>query len=274
MKPTTAYTTLVLAADRGPGDPVARHTHAPCKALAPIAGQPMLMRVLDALTASPWIGSIVLSGPPQSVLDQAPELTRLIAAQTCQWLPNQASPCQSVAAALTQLPGQQPVFVTTADHALLSPAMIDAFLSQAAHNPADVAVGLVDYQHIQSAFPDAKRTVLRFRDAGYCGCNLFAFHNLEAASKVVALWQQAEQLRKQPLKLAWRILGPGLLLRYALRQLTLAAALDSLAQRLSVTIKPVYLHDPLAAVDVDKVADLELVEALLAADAGPRSRSA
>ena len=54
------WTALVLAGSRGPSDPVAAHCGVRHKALAPMAGMPMLARVLASLTASPEIGSIAL----------------------------------------------------------------------------------------------------------------------------------------------------------------------------------------------------------------------
>ena len=51
-------TTLILAGSRGPADPVARLAGVSHKAFAPIAGIPMLVRVVRALTASPAVGTI------------------------------------------------------------------------------------------------------------------------------------------------------------------------------------------------------------------------
>ena len=54
---------LLLAGDRGGVDAVAARSGVPCKALAPLAGVPMIMRVLDALQASARIDSFVICGP-------------------------------------------------------------------------------------------------------------------------------------------------------------------------------------------------------------------
>ena len=55
------FTALVLAADRGPDDPVARAGGMACKSLVPVAGIPMLERVIGALEASPWVDKIAVS---------------------------------------------------------------------------------------------------------------------------------------------------------------------------------------------------------------------
>jgi GTP:adenosylcobinamide-phosphate guanylyltransferase len=46
---------IVLAGSRGPDDPVARAAGLQHKALVPVAGVPMLQRVLDTLAAVPRI---------------------------------------------------------------------------------------------------------------------------------------------------------------------------------------------------------------------------
>ena len=62
-----AFTAIVLAADRDPGDPVAAAAGVPCKSLTPIDGIPMLFRVVNALNASREVDAINLCGPPQSI---------------------------------------------------------------------------------------------------------------------------------------------------------------------------------------------------------------
>ena len=57
---------------------------------------------------------------------------------------------------------------------------------------------------------------------------------------------------------------PMLLLRALTRTITLEGALEKAGRRFGVRVRPVALTDPLAAVDVDKLADLELAEAVFA----------
>ena len=55
------FTTLVLAGRRGPTDPVAQAAGCSHKALVPIAGVPMLVRVLRELRAVPHVKQIAVS---------------------------------------------------------------------------------------------------------------------------------------------------------------------------------------------------------------------
>ena len=57
----TVYHALVLAASRGPTDPVAQSQGLSHKCLVRAAGQPMLQRVVAALQASASIGRIAIS---------------------------------------------------------------------------------------------------------------------------------------------------------------------------------------------------------------------
>ena len=79
----------------------------------------------------------------------------------------------------------------------------------------------------------------------------------------LAQWRAVEQDRKK----RWRLLmamGPALCLGAGLRLLTLDQALKRIGAKLNLDVRAVEMADPLAAVDVDKDADLRLVETLLA----------
>ena len=125
--PARPFTAIVLAADRGHPDPVATAAGASCKAMAPVGGTPMLTRVLDTLSAAQSVASVILCGPPRAVIDHDPRLQQILEAYRLQWVPSGPSPSTSAAAALKTLAADTPVLLTTADHALLTPAMVDHF---------------------------------------------------------------------------------------------------------------------------------------------------
>jgi hypothetical protein len=126
---------------------------------------------------------------------------------------------------------------------------------------ADLAIGLVEKRPLMLRLPGTKRTWLGFRGGSYSGANLFAFGSPDAA-RAVALWRSVEQDRKK----GWRMiaaLGPVALIGAVLRLRTLDQTLKSVGRRLGLEIRKVELENPLAAVDVDKPADHELVTAIL-----------
>jgi hypothetical protein len=153
-----------------------------------------------------------------------------------------------------------PLLVTTADHALLMPEWITRFIADA---PAvDVAALLARRPVVEAVAPATQRTWLRFADGAWSGCNLFWLRTPNAAA-AIGLWRLVEADRKRPWRIVCR-LGPGLLLRYLLGRLTLAAAVHHLGHRAGVEAAVVATPFGLAAIDVDKPADLELVQGLLA----------
>ena len=264
FKPGTPFTAVILAADRNPDDPLVRASNACCKALVEIDGTPMLQRVVSALQGSKHIEAILLSGPPREQLARNEFLENALSKQRISWLAPQNSPSSSAYQAMKSLPQHSPALVTTADHPLLTAEIIDYFLYHALETGADVAVGVIAYSAIQEKFPNAKKTVTRLRDGGYCGCNLFAFLTPQS-HRVAAAWCKVEQQRKNPLRVISQ-LGWWSVLRYLLGRMTLDKALAELSQRLKVSIKPVHLPFPEAAIDVDSIADQKLVEEITGID--------
>jgi len=253
------FAALVLAGDRRADDPLLQSTGLPSKALLPVAGTPMVLRVLAALAASPWVQRRLLCGPPAEALAQLPVLEAMVARGEVEWLATGASPSASAARAMAAVAEAQPLLLTTADHALLSPTVVDYFCEQASASDAEVVVGLAPYPRVAAAFPGVRRTVLKL-DQGYCGCNLFAFLTPRGRA-ATAYWQHLEARRKQPLKMLASI-GWWPALRYALGRLDLEAALALLSRRIGARAGAVLLPFPEAAVDVDTVADWHLVDAL------------
>ncbi len=255
------YIALVLAADRHAHDPVARQTGAACKAFAPVCGKPMIIRVLDALTGCKKIQSVLLCGPPESLLPACRELEQRIGTGQADWVGNQDSPARSAARGLAQINGRYRVLLTTADHALLTPEIVEYFLQASDRLECDVTVGVIRYETLQSKYGSSRRTVIRLRDGDFCGCNLFTFNF--RGRELVTFWQQAERLRKRPWRLISRILGWRAVGAYLFGSLTLDRALQAISDKTGVRVQPVILPFPEAGIDVDKVEDLLLVESVL-----------
>ncbi|MEK7708826.1 MAG: nucleotidyltransferase family protein [Pseudomonadota bacterium] len=255
------FAALVLAADRTNKDPITQHTGAACKAFAPVDGIPMVIRVLDTLAACDLVTTIILCGPPDSLHSHCPELKQRIASGQVIWIPNLDSPSRSAESGLSQIPNDTPVLLTTADHALLTPDMVQSFLRSSLAAQSDATVGLVRQQDIAAAFPGSKRTVVRLRDGGFCGCNLFTFNPKGRA--LIRFWRQAEDLRKRPWRLVAQVLGFKMVLSYLFGLLTLQQGLQAVSEKSGVKVQGIMLDDPRAGVDVDKVEDLVLVESIL-----------
>ena len=137
--------------------------------------------------------------------------------------------------------------------------MVSQFLSEGAGS--DVAAGLVSRRAVEAAGYSSARTWLKFRGDSWSGANLFRLGGRQALP-LVEFWRSLEQDRKKAWSLLWA-LGPLNFLGAALRLRTIHQTLARIGPRLGVTVEAVDLSDPVAAVDVDKLSDHDLVEALL-----------
>jgi GTP:adenosylcobinamide-phosphate guanylyltransferase len=247
-------TAVVLAGSRPGGDPFAQAYGTDLKALILVAGTPMVQRPVEALLASDRVETIhVLAQQPERIRDVLPSDPRLTVDQSGETI-------ASTLEAFCFDPSMRwPILVTTSDHALLTPDMVGEFLAKA--EGADVAIGLVSRDAMLKRFPQAKRTWLKFRGGAYSGANLFLLGGPEVRT-AIELWRSNEQNRKK----AWRTLfslGFVGFLGAALRLRTLQQTLDGIGRKLGLTIRAVEMSNPLAAIDVDKPADHELVTAIL-----------
>ena len=255
------FTAIVLAGTRPGGDALARTSGVSHKCLLPVGGTPMLSRVLNALAASNLVGPIAISIDSPLLLDGLDTVTRLSGEGSLRLLPSGERPSLSLLNAVEALGEPFPVLVTTADHALLKPSLVECFIREALDSKADIVAGLASEAVIRRAYPDTKRTYLGFRDGRYSGCNLFAILNRRGVG-AVKFWRRIEQDRKQPWKIA-RALGLRTLARYLIGGLTLSDALQQISRVSDCKATAVVLPFAEAAVDVDKPEDLLLVEEIL-----------
>ncbi len=262
------FEAVVLAGERAGESGLGREFGVAAGALVPLAGRASIARVVDAVRASYWVEGGILCGPDRTVVDGSDILRQLLEAGDFRWMQPDTGPAASAVAALAQL--NRPTLVTTGDHPLLSAETLDEFCRRACASPYDAVVGLVPFELVRKAYPESHRTVFKFSDDGYCGCNLFAILTPEGRC-APGFWQQVEADRKRPWRIARR-LGRRVLLRYLARRLSLDEALQVLSERAGCRIGYVLLGDCTAAIDVDSVADWHLAQHLLETQAHIQQR--
>ena len=254
------WTALLLAGER-PGENGFAQAHGvAAKALIPVGGEPMLGRVARTLLATNGVERLV-------VLAQRPEilLTGPLGWMAGDYRINAAAGGEGISRSIKAVAAEPsaplPLLIATADHALLTQEMIAAFL--AGSSEADVTFAVVERAAVEAAYPETRRTWLRFGDGDYTGANLFALRTPQSL-QVLDLWSQVERDRKKAVKLFFHF-GPVLALRALTRTISLDQALDKAGGRLGLRVRAVRLPFADAAIDVDKPADLELAERILAA---------
>ena len=249
---------LILAGRRATADDPLADYSPHHKALIDIGGQSMITRVLSALSAIPdvedvWISStedlrehlaVVKAGDKEITLKTAG-----------------ASPASTIEATLNDAPDGTEILVTTCDHALLTPEMINAFLSQINRNESDVAAACVTRDVFAEAYPEAKRTFIKFSDVSFSGANLFWFRTNRAAP-LVAFWRRLEDNRKHPAKMAAEI-GIVTGFRYLAGLLSKSDAVAAIEKKTGVRVALIELPYAEATIDVDKPADVSLVRTII-----------
>jgi len=259
------FTALVMAGSRGSDDPVAAAAGSTHKCLVEVGGVPMLTRVLDTLDASDPVGQIVLAIEAGTPLEQLPGYSDRTASGTVRRLDAAGSPARSLLQALDQFPGAFPWLVVTGDHPLLTADMITHFCSEAGRG-GDIAVGLASAAQVLGRYPESVRTLLKFQEGDFCGCNLYTL-NTPAARRAAEFWIRVERARKRPWRLI-RELGAKALLLYWRRRLSLVEAMERVSCRLDLQVTSILMPYPESAIDVDKPADLVLAESILNERAG------
>jgi GTP:adenosylcobinamide-phosphate guanylyltransferase len=259
MESAQSWTAIVLAGQR-PGEsdfPSAYGVAA--KALIPVGGEPMLGRVARTLLACPRISRVVvLAQDPQALFSGA-----------LAWMAGEprittAEAGEGISASVAAIAGTEaapfPLLVTTADHALLRPDMVATFI--AGSEGADAAFAMVERATVERVHPETKRTWIKFSDGHFTGANLFALVT-PRSRRTLDFWARAEADRKKALRLLM-FFGPVIFLRALTRTISLDGAVTRAGRKSGVALRAVRLPYPEAAIDVDKPADLELAERILA----------
>lgn len=253
-------TAVVLAGERPGRRALAEAAGVPCKALLPVGGRPMVERVVDALRGSPRIGPIAICGPDAEAPTDA-VFAALLRREGVSWVPAGATPAASVAGTLSRLGDRGPVLVTTADHALLAPRVVDHFVGGAEPLAADLVAGVARYERVHAGFPALRKTKLRLRDGAWCGCNLFLLKTPEAR-RGVEFWQRVEAHRKRPWRAAG-VIGWWFLGLYLAGWMSLDAAVSRIGRRMGLRAAAVEIPLAEAAVDVDSEDDWHVIDRVL-----------
>lgn len=260
----SGWTAILLAGERPGGDPLAAHFGVSSKALIPIAGVSMLRRVAATLLSVPQLRRIVILAqePGALLVGDAADLEnhpRIVLGRSS------AGIASSIASVVGSDLAPWPVLITTADHALLTAAMVSEFLTAA--QDCDLAVGFGERRVVEACYPMTRRTWFKFSDGHFSGANLFALRN-PRVRRALQLWADVEQDRKKTWKLI-TCFGPSLALRACTHSIDLQLALERAGARLRLFAKSVVMSAAEAAIDVDKPSDHVLAEAILLARESP-----
>ncbi len=258
--PAQAVRVCILAGDRTADDPLCRAQGVPGKALVRVGDAPLLGHVLKAIQAWPRRGDIVLvahkTPPFERVVDELDQLRARVV-----WREPAERLYDSIRNAFADQPAGQRGLIVSGDHALLKPAWLEQ-VYQGLCAGAEMTVALAWHKTVMAQFPSSRRTHYRFADGAVCGGNVFGCQ-MPQLMKVLDIWQRMESERKKPWKVL-SLLGVRQVARYLAGQLTVTEAFSSLSSKTGVAVAPILIDDGEVAVDVDSMADLQLVERAMA----------
>ncbi|HET6893964.1 MAG TPA: NTP transferase domain-containing protein [Candidatus Baltobacteraceae bacterium] len=250
-------TVVVLAG--GPHDELAAHTPgAPNKAFVEIAGVTLVERTLRALRAAPSVGRIIAVAPPQTHGSAALALAD-------ERRPDGERIRDSLRSGLRDLPPDDDVLVSTSDLPVLTVESIEDYVLQARGKDGDLTYGCLEKRVHMAKYPQVPHTWAPLRDGTYCGTGFITIRPRVFPS-LERFIEQLGQARKNPLHLA-RLFGMNVLLRFALRRLSIAQAEARASQVIGAPVRAVISPFAEIGVNVDRVSDIALARQLVAAQA-------
>jgi molybdopterin-guanine dinucleotide biosynthesis protein A len=256
MERQPRVTTAVVLAG-GPADAVAAlQPGAVNKAFVKVGGITLVERTLLALRRSSSVDRIVVVAPTATHNDPA-----LTLADECRADGTRIR--DSLRSGLSQLPGDNDVLVCASDLPVLSAIAVDDFVARARAANGDVGYGCVESQTHKAQFPEVPHTWARLRDGTYCGGGLITIKPRVLPS-LERFIERLGAARKNPLHLA-SLFGWDVLLRFAVRRLSISDAEDRAGQLLGAPARAIVSPHAEIGVNVDRVSDVALAEKLVSA---------
>ena len=243
---------IVLAG--GPHDELTAHTPgAPNKAFVEINGVTLVERTLRALRQSNRVGRIVVVAPAGAA--ESPALS--LADET---RPDGVRISDSLRSGIAGFDPSGEILISASDLPILTPEAVDDFIARAQAADADLTYGCIERATHMAKFPEAPHTWARLKDGTYCGTGFITMRPRvwPALERVI---ERLGRARKNPVKLA-SLFGWRILLRYALRRLTIAHAEARASYVIGARVRAVVSPYAEIGINVDRVSDIALAEKL------------
>lgn len=229
------------------------------KGLLPIVGRPMIEWVVDALREAEMVEGISVVVP--SAEDLGPWVDKVD-----KLVVSDKSFMDNVLAGIGSFRVDRPALVATGDLPMLTGEDIDVFVRDSLGTGADFTYPLIPKEYMLGQFPGCERTFVKLKTGAVTGGNMMLV-NPSLVAQNFGLGQRLFDTRKSPLAMA-QIVG----FRFVLKLVTGGLVADEVAakmqQILGGTGAAVVTPRASIGMDVDKQADVLLVERLLAARPG------
>jgi hypothetical protein len=206
------------------------------------------------LRSAPSVGRIIAVAPPQTHHSSA-----LAIADECRTDGTRIR--DSLRSGLHGLHMDDDVLVSTSDLPVLTSQSIEDFIMRAKAKDADLTYGCVEKRVHVAKYPQVPHTWAPLRDGTFCGTGFITMRP-RVFTSLERFIEQLGRARKNPLHLA-RLFGVRVLLRFALRQLSIAQAEARASQVIGAPVRAVISPFAEIGVNVDRVGDVALAANLL-----------
>ena len=251
---------ILILAGRRPGavDALAEAHGVRDKCLVPVAGRPMIAHVLDS-AAQTNAAHIFVSTHHHKLLDDLADevverlgdrLTIVSAADNL---------ADSVLAVAEQ--AEFPLFITTADNCLLTPATIAEIGAEAAWLGVGAGVALARREDVLAVHPEGQRRFYEFSDVAVSNCNAYWIGD-RSALRAAEAFRGGGQFVKKPMRII-RAFGLVNLLRFRFGLGPIHHIFQRISRHLKVDIAPLLVSNGATAIDVDNERSLRVTEALM-----------
>ena len=238
-----------------PDQPLYEYTQGRAKAMLDIAGKPMVQWVLDALGDAKEVENVIVIGLPDDA--------EISCRKPIYRISNQGKMLANIKAGVDKMreinPESEYVISVSADIPSITGEMIDWLVDTAMETHDDVYYGVVSKEVMDARFPNSKRTFTKLKDIELCGADIhIAHHSMTTDPVHLAKWEVLIGKRKQPLKQA-AIIGIWTLILLLLGRLKLNDAVERVSKKLNFAGRVIVWKYAEAAMDVDKLHQLELL---------------
>ncbi len=227
------------------------------KALLPLAGQPMINWVLDALRDSGEIDHMSVVGLKPEELNRDDD--RLHFADSGSNL------VDNVYTALDNLQAHNPtvkkLLLFSSDIPLVTPEIVSGFIEECGAQNVDCYYSVVKKEAMEAQFPDSKRTFVPMKDGYFSGGDAFLF-DVHAAMGNADLAKSVTSSRKNFLQQAQAI-GFGFIIKVLLRRMTAQEAGQHAVKKAGLTGQVVITKYAELGMDVDKLHQYEMIKNIL-----------
>lgn len=247
---------VVIAGGRpNPEEALYTYTQGGYKAMLEVGGKPMVQWVLDALSGSEAVESVVIIG-----LTPDCNLTCL---KPVSFIDDQGGMIENIRAGVAKVqenhPGAEYVLTVSSDIPGITTEMVDWVVRTATETRHDAYYNVITRQVMESRYPESRRSFIRVKDMEVCGGDM----NVLRASMVTrdeAIWQKIVDARKNALKQAY-LIGFDTLFLLVFRLATVDQLAGKISKRLHLKGRAVVCPYAEIGMDVDKPHQLEIMRA-------------